>query len=196
MSRRRRSSWSPNSTGSRPPEERVPPSTSGPLPAGTLATRLRWLRCRTVLVSARDLRNRTAEVVAAVEAGESVTLTNRGEPVADIVPHRRRAPWLPGAWLGEQLAERVLTAADADVRARPADALALARSADPLPASESVMGAFARLVHDCPPAGARPRVLDALITATAVERGLPVVTQDDGFATVSAAHPRLVVERV
>lgn len=34
----------------------------------------------------RDLRNRTAEVVGAVERGEEVTLTNRGRPVARIVP--------------------------------------------------------------------------------------------------------------
>ena len=57
-------------------------------------------------VSVRDLRNRTADVVAAVQAGEQVTLTNRGEPVADIVPHRRRTRWLPGDWLREQLADR------------------------------------------------------------------------------------------
>jgi hypothetical protein len=29
-----------------------------------------------------------------------------------------------------------------------------------------------------------------------VEHGLPVVTQDDDFATIAAAHDRLVVERV
>jgi prevent-host-death family protein len=57
-------------------------------------------------VSIRELRNRTADVVAAVAAGEPVTLTSRGEPVADIVPHRRRARWLPGDWLAAQLAHR------------------------------------------------------------------------------------------
>jgi len=57
-------------------------------------------------VSVRDLRNRTGEVVAAVQAGQSVTLTNRGEPVADIVPHRRRTRWLPGGWLRDQLVSR------------------------------------------------------------------------------------------
>ena len=57
-------------------------------------------------VSVRELRNRTAAVVAAVQAGESVTLTSNGEPVADIVPHGRRARWLPGGWLSEQLGER------------------------------------------------------------------------------------------
>lgn len=57
-------------------------------------------------VSVRDLRNRTASVVAAVKAGEAVTLTSNGEPVADIVPHGRRARWLPGEWLSDQLRER------------------------------------------------------------------------------------------
>jgi prevent-host-death family protein len=62
-------------------------------------------------VSIRELRNRTGDVVAAVQAGEPVTLTSRGEPIADIVPHRRRARWLPGTWLGGELAERQADAA-------------------------------------------------------------------------------------
>jgi prevent-host-death family protein len=41
-------------------------------------------------VSVRDLRNHTAKVMAAVEAGTPVTLTMHGRPVADIVPHARR----------------------------------------------------------------------------------------------------------
>lgn len=57
-------------------------------------------------VSVRELRNDTARVVNAVGAGEAVTLTVRGEPVADIVPHRRRTRWLPGGWLAEQLSDR------------------------------------------------------------------------------------------
>jgi len=59
-----------------------------------------------MIVSVRELRNKTATVVAAVQAGEPVTLTSNGEPVADIVPHRRRARWLPGDWLAQQLGER------------------------------------------------------------------------------------------
>lgn len=54
----------------------------------------------------RALRNQTAEVIAAVESGERITLTVRGEPVADIVPHRRRARWLAGDAMGRELAER------------------------------------------------------------------------------------------
>ncbi len=90
----------------------------------------------------------------------------------------------------------VLAAADATTRARRADTLALARAADPIPVSEPVMSAFARLVHDCREAGLRPRVLDALIAATAVQHGLPVVTQDADFTAIAAVHPQLDVLRV
>jgi len=57
-------------------------------------------------IGVRDLRNRTAEVIAAVESGERVTLLNRGVPVADIVPHVQRRRWLPGPWTQEQLRTR------------------------------------------------------------------------------------------
>ena len=90
----------------------------------------------------------------------------------------------------------VLAAGDARQRALRADTLALARAADPIPITEAVMGAFARLTHDCRRAGARPKILDALIASTAIDHGLPVVTQDDDFMAMARAHPRLVVERV
>src|SRR5258708_30935170 len=57
-------------------------------------------------IGVRDLRNRTGQVIDAVRAGERVTLTVHGEPVADIVPHGRRARWLVGARLREQLRDR------------------------------------------------------------------------------------------
>ena len=57
-------------------------------------------------IGVRDLRNRTSQVIDAVRAGERVTLTVHGEPVADIVPHGRRARWLSGEHLGEQLRNR------------------------------------------------------------------------------------------
>lgn len=46
-------------------------------------------------ISTRELRNRTSQVVARVEAGETLTLTVRGRPVADIVPHAERRSALP-----------------------------------------------------------------------------------------------------
>ena len=63
-------------------------------------------------IGVRDLRNRTAQVLHAVKAGERVTLTVHGEPIADIVPHGQRARWLSGPSLHEQLQQR---AADPDL---------------------------------------------------------------------------------
>ena len=60
----------------------------------------------------RELRNHTSDVIDAVQAGERVTLTVHGDPVADIVPHGRRARWLSGAYLSAQLQTR---AADPDL---------------------------------------------------------------------------------
>lgn len=61
-------------------------------------------------VSVRDLRNRTAEVMAAVKAGERLELTVNRTPVADIVPHAaERSPWVPRASV-----ERVIAEASAD----------------------------------------------------------------------------------
>lgn len=59
-----------------------------------------------------------------------------------------------------------------------------------------MIGAFTRLTHDCRQAGARPKIRDALIAVTAIEHGLPAITQDDDFLAMAQAHPRLVVERV
>ena len=71
-------------------------------------------------VGVRDLRNQTGRVIDAVKAGERVTLTVRGEPVADIVPHGRRERWLSGVDLHAQLADH---AADPALR-RQLDELA------------------------------------------------------------------------
>ncbi len=92
----------------------------------------------------------------------------------------------------------VLSASDSDVRARRGDTLALARTAEPVPISESVMGAWARLVRDCRAAGISRTVklMDTLIAATAIDLGLPVVTQDDDYDQMSGAHPALHVLKV
>ena len=46
-------------------------------------------------VSVRQLRNHTAQVIAAIESGEAVVLTVHGRPVADIVPRRERSERRP-----------------------------------------------------------------------------------------------------
>lgn len=92
----------------------------------------------------------------------------------------------------------VLAAENDDVRARRADTLALARQSDPIPISEPVMASWARLVIDCRRAGTSRtvRLTDALIAATAITHGLPVVTQDDDFDAMAQSHPLLRVLKV
>jgi predicted nucleic acid-binding protein len=92
----------------------------------------------------------------------------------------------------------VLNAADDDARARRADTLALARAADPLPITEAVMVAWARLVADCRARDVHRTVklTDALIAATAVEHGLHIVTQDGDYDQIARAHSALRVLRV
>jgi len=92
----------------------------------------------------------------------------------------------------------VLNADDSVTRSRRADTLALARAADPIPVSEAVMVSWARLVADCRAAGVHRAVklTDALIAATAIEHGLPVVTQDADFDQIAHVCPALSVIRV
>ena len=92
----------------------------------------------------------------------------------------------------------VLSAGDSATRSRRADTLALARAADPIPVSEAVMVSWARLVVDCRAAGVHRAVklTDSLIAATAIEHGLPVVTQDADYDQIARACPALSVINV
>ena len=92
----------------------------------------------------------------------------------------------------------VWSAPDAASRARRGDTLALAKTAEPVPISESIMGAWARLVVECRAAGDQRTVklTDALIAATAIDLGLPVVTQDDDYDQMARAHRALHVLKV
>ncbi len=55
------------------------------------------------------------------------------------------------------------------------------------------MNSWARLVADCQAAGIHRaiKLTDALIAATAVEHGLPVVSQDGDFDKIAAVHSPL-----
>ncbi len=99
--------------------------------------------------------------------------------------------------LGE-LELSVLVASDDDIRARRADTLALARAAEPVPLMESAFSAWVRIVADCRAAGLHRTVklTDALIAATAVDRGLPVITQDGDFDTIARVHTPLQIVSV
>jgi prevent-host-death family protein len=49
----------------------------------------------TVEIASRDLRNNTAGLLRRVAEGETIVITRRGKPVADLVPHKERS----GRWL-------------------------------------------------------------------------------------------------
>jgi prevent-host-death family protein len=72
-------------------------------------------------VSVRELRNHTARVVAAIEAGEPVVLTVHGRPVADIVPRRIRSERRPSALLLRDLEEVRTLATELGVQSDPRD---------------------------------------------------------------------------
>jgi predicted nucleic acid-binding protein len=61
-----------------------------------------------------------------------------------------------------------------------------------------VMVAWARLVSDYHRAGVHRtiKLTEALIAATAIEHGLPVVTQDEDYSRIAQAHAALQVAMV
>lgn len=61
-------------------------------------------------ISVRDLRNHTADVVAAVRSGEQVSLTVNRVPVADIIPHVQQR----GSWVSSSVLRTVLQDSGAD----------------------------------------------------------------------------------
>jgi prevent-host-death family protein len=69
-------------------------------------------------VSVRELRNATAKVIAAVEAGTPVTLTVHGRPVADIVPRRERRERRPSSVAYSELDQLAALAQELGVSGR------------------------------------------------------------------------------
>ena len=49
----------------------------------------------TAVIPARDLRNRTAEVLRRVEAGEEIEIMQNNRPIAKLVPVLTRRRWIP-----------------------------------------------------------------------------------------------------
>jgi hypothetical protein len=92
----------------------------------------------------------------------------------------------------------ILHASDDATRARRADTLALARAADPIPIGEAIMVTWARLVSASKAAGVHRtiKLTDAVIAATAIEHGLPIVTQDTDYDQMARAYPDLQVLNV
>lgn len=65
-------------------------------------------------IGVRELRERTSQLIDAVQAGERVILFAHGQPVADIVPHEHRARWVSGDLIRRGLSERSADAALSD----------------------------------------------------------------------------------
>ncbi len=69
-------------------------------------------------VASRELRNNTRALLARVEAGEAVTITVNGRPVAILQPVGRRPRWLPREEFVHRIGSRQ---ADAGLRRDLAD---------------------------------------------------------------------------
>ena len=69
-------------------------------------------------VSVRDLRNRTAEVLRRVEAGQRLQVTVDRRPVAELVPHPP-----PTTWVARERVVASLVQADAGLRSELRQAL-------------------------------------------------------------------------
>jgi predicted nucleic acid-binding protein len=108
-----------------------------------------------------------------------------------------RTAALPGrlavsvATIGE-LRAGVLAATDLDTRARRLATLTSALALDPVPVDERVADAWAWPRVALRDLGLRIPVNDSWIAATALSRGVPVVTQDDDYIDI----PGLVVIHV
>lgn len=75
----------------------------------------------------------------------------------------------------------VLVAEEASVRAQRLATLSEVEALEPLPVDDVAARAFAEIVADARSRGKRPKILDALIAATARSLAMPVYTQDADF---------------
>jgi len=82
----------------------------------------------------------------------------------------------------------VLVAEDASIRAQRMRTLSAVEALDALPVDDAAARAFSEIVADGRRRGRRPKVLDALIAATALSRGLPVYTQDADFEDMAGVE--------
>jgi prevent-host-death family protein len=63
-----------------------------------------------VEIASRELRNNTAGLLRRVEGGETIVITRRGKPVADLVPHEEQS----GHWLTPSEVVEIREIASAD----------------------------------------------------------------------------------
>ncbi|MCA1699841.1 MAG: PIN domain-containing protein [Actinobacteria bacterium] len=75
----------------------------------------------------------------------------------------------------------VIVADEPSIRGQRMKTLTEVEALEPLPVDDDAARAFAEIVADGRQRNRRPKILDALIAATARSRGLPVYTQDADF---------------
>ncbi len=75
----------------------------------------------------------------------------------------------------------VLVADDPTIRAQRLRTLSEVEALEPVPVDAAAARAFAEIAADSRRRGKRPKILDALIAATALSRAMPVYTQDADF---------------
>lgn len=87
----------------------------------------------------------------------------------------------------------VLLARDARTRAQRLRTLAtVERTFDAIPVDDEVARVFAEVAPAARRRSRRPKIVDALIAATAIAHGLPLYSQDRDFAEISGVEVRLV----
>lgn len=87
----------------------------------------------------------------------------------------------------------VLAAATVDVRAKRLATLDAVADIITLPVDEDAARMWARLRVHLAESGRRVRINDLWIAAIAASRGLPVITQDDGFDALEGAASLTVI---
>lgn len=86
----------------------------------------------------------------------------------------------------------VLVAADPSVRAERMRTLTEVEALEPLPVDDDVAREFAEIVAEARRQRRHPKILDALIAATARAVGVPVFTQDADFDEIPGVQVRRV----
>jgi prevent-host-death family protein len=130
-------------------------------------------------VGSRDLRNDTAGVLRRVQAGEDITITVKGRPVAVLTA-------TPPTILG--------LSDEPDTRAQRLATLESVADMEMLPVDEEAARMWARLRIHLAETGLRVRINDLWIAAIAASRTLPVITQDDDFAALDGAGGLTVIK--
>ena len=82
----------------------------------------------------------------------------------------------------------VLVADDPVIGAQRLRTLSEVEAFEPLPVDDAAARAFAEIASASRRRGKRPKILDALIAATALSRAIPVYTQDADFEEMAGVQ--------